>query len=189
MSDSFSFGEPARRRPRLDGRAPRSAKPEPQLGRSRSSIGVAIVAGGVAILIAFGALSVIHRGGSAAAEAEHTAVSQVDGAQDVQAQLALQQASSTARVLQAEAASGPGFDRAGAGSLASYDPSLGATGAASTGPGSVSVAVTTTGWAAAAMSTSGACYWIHLDAAGTVAYGTGTPCTGQAAMAAADAAW
>jgi hypothetical protein len=189
MSDSFSFGKPARRRPRLDGRASHSAKPEPQLGRSRSSTVVAIVAGGVAILIAFGAFSVMRSGGSAAAGAERTAISQVDGAQDVQAQLALQQASSAARVLQAEAASDHGFDRAGAGSLASYDPSLGATAAASTGPGSVSVAATTTGWAAAAMSTSGTCYWIHLDAAGTMAYGTGTPCTGLAAMAAADAAW
>jgi hypothetical protein len=189
MSDSFSFGKPARRRPRIDRPAPRREPREPTLGRSRGSIVVAVIAAGVAVLIGFVVLSLIHEGGTTVAEAEHTAVSQIDRTQDVQAQVALQQASAAARVLQAEAASGPGFDRAGSPALSTYDPSLGATAAASSGPTSVSVAATTTGWGAAAMSASGTCYWIHLDATGTVAYGTGTPCTGQAAMAATGAAW
>jgi hypothetical protein len=185
MSDSFSFGEPARRRPRLDRPGPRRDEREPALGRSRSSIVLAVAAAGIAVVIGFVVLSVIHSGGTAAGESERTAVSQIDRARDVQAQLALQQASAAARALQAEG----GLDRAGAGALASYDPALGATAAASTGPTSVSVSATTTGWGAAAMSTSGTCYWIHLDATGAVAYGTGTPCTGQAALAAAGAAW
>ncbi len=186
MSDSFSFGQPARR-PRLERRDPAREPREPKLGRSRGTILIALVAAAIAGLIGFMVLSVIHSGGTSAADAERTAVSQVDRAQDVQAQLALQQASAAARVLQAEA--GSGFDHASAAALTSYDPALGATGGASTGPTSVSVAASTTGWAAATLAASGTCYWIHLDATGTVAYGSGAPCTGQAAMAATAAAW
>jgi hypothetical protein len=150
---------------------------------------VAAAAAAIAVLIGFAVLSFIHKGGTTVAQAEHTAVAQIDRAQDVQAQLALQQAAAAARVVQAEVASGPGFDGAGVPALSAYDPSLGATVGASTGPTSVAVAATTAGWGAAAMSASGTCYWIHLDATGTVAYGTGTPCTGQAAMAATGTAW
>jgi hypothetical protein len=39
-------------------------------------------------------------------------------------------------------------------------------------------------FAAAAMSESGTCFWIKTDANGTPAYGSGTPCTGMAALAA-----
>jgi hypothetical protein len=190
MTDSFSFGEPARRRPRLERRpAPRREPREPKLGRTAGSTVVALVAGAVAVVIGFVVLSVIHSGGTAAGEAGRTAVAQIAHAQDAQAQLALHQVTAAAQVLNAEAPPGSGFDHAAAGALSAYDPALGATSAASTGPTSVSVAATATSWGAAAMSTSGTCYWIHLDPTGTATYGSGTPCTGQAAMTAASAGW
>jgi hypothetical protein len=192
MSDSFSFGEPGRRRPRLDAPAPRRerrGRREPKLGRSNGSIVVAVGAAAVAVVIGFLVLSVIHSGGTAAGEAGQTAVAQIGHAQDAQAQAALQQVSAAAQVLNAEAPPGSGYDRVGAGALSAYDPALGATSGASTGPTSVSVAATATSWGAAAMSASGTCYWIHLEASATAAYGIGTPCTGQAAMTATDVGW
>jgi hypothetical protein len=189
MTDSFSFGEPARRRPRLERRpAPRRQPREPKLGRSAGSTVVALVAAAVAIVIGFIVLSVIHSGGTAAGEAGRTAVAQIADAQDAQAQLALHQVAAAAQVLNAEAPQS-GLDHAAADALTAYDPALGATSAASTGPTSVSVAATAASWGAAAMSASGTCYWIHLDATGGAAYGSGTPCTGQAAMTAAGAGW
>jgi type IV pilus assembly protein PilA len=74
--------------------------------------------------------------------------------------------------------------------LQAIEPSLSYVATASTGPNVVSIAVTggTQGiFSAAALSDSGDCYWIKDDAtsAGTgTKYGTGTTCTGAAAVGA-----
>ncbi len=47
----------------------------------------------------------------------------------------------------------------------------------------VEVAATATDWAAAVRSASGVCAWLHLSGS-EVHTGSGTACTGQAAMAA-----
>jgi hypothetical protein len=61
---------------------------------------------------------------------------------------------------------------------------------ASTAPNELSLAITPTTWAAAAMSNSGACWMIKVDvAAGTTTYGTSTTCSGQSAAAATDTQW
>ena len=59
---------------------------------------------------------------------------------------------------------------------------------ASAGPNEVSVATNQNEWAAAALSESGTCLYIHLET-DVVFYGSGQTCTGQAAMAAGDQAW
>ena len=53
----------------------------------------------------------------------------------------------------------------------------------------VSVYATDAVWAGAARAEDGACFWIRLDASGRVATGRGSDCSGDAASAAAPAAW
>jgi hypothetical protein len=59
----------------------------------------------------------------------------------------------------------------------------------STQPEVISVAASRTGWAAAVMSGSGTCYYIHLEKGDAVTFGTGSNCTGSAALSAVDASW
>jgi hypothetical protein len=59
----------------------------------------------------------------------------------------------------------------------------------STAPTIVSVAQDAQVWGAAVMGPSGTCYWVSLSADGVVRYDSGPTCTGQAALAAGDAAW
>jgi type IV pilus assembly protein PilA len=89
--------------------------------------------------------------------------------------------------------------------LATVEPSLcyvaaatasvssGAAGCAGTGPtGGSSVSVSAASdeeWAAARLSASGECFWIHEEAPAGTTYGTGAACTGTAALGAAGASW
>ena len=59
----------------------------------------------------------------------------------------------------------------------------------STAPTIVSVAEDGRAWGAAVLGTSGTCYWVSLNTDGAVRYDRGDVCTGQAALAAARAAW
>jgi hypothetical protein len=59
----------------------------------------------------------------------------------------------------------------------------------STASGIVSVSATSRAWAAAVRSDSGTCFYIRVASGGGVTYGTGTGCTGTAALDAADRAW
>jgi hypothetical protein len=78
---------------------------------------------------------------------------------------------------------------AGAAQLADADPTLLFVDGASTAPTIVSVTVSGGVWAAAVMGPSGRCYGVSLDPHGVVRYDRSRPCTGQAALAAATAAW
>ena len=78
---------------------------------------------------------------------------------------------------------------AGVAQLADADPTLLFIEGASTAPTIVSVALSGGTWAAAVMGPSGACYGVSLDTQGVVRYDRSRPCTGQAALAAAGAAW
>ena len=73
--------------------------------------------------------------------------------------------------------------------LADADPTLLFVDGASTAPTIVSVAVSGGVWAGAVMGPSGACYGVSLDTHGVARYDHSRPCTGQAALAAARAAW
>jgi hypothetical protein len=59
----------------------------------------------------------------------------------------------------------------------------------STGPSVVSVYAGAAGWAAAVGGAHRTCYWVAVALDGRTRYGTGTPCTGMAALAAARSAW
>lgn len=86
-------------------------------------------------------------------------------------------------------ARGASLTDAGPASLSSLDPSLLFVDGPSTTPVVVSVSVTDSAWAAAAMGEDGTCYWLRLDVQGWVSKGTGTPCTGGAALASAGTGW
>ena len=58
-----------------------------------------------------------------------------------------------------------------------------------TGQGQVSVYATATRWGAAVAARPGACFYIARTAGGLVRYGSGTTCSGRAALSAADDAW
>jgi hypothetical protein len=78
--------------------------------------------------------------------------------------------------------------------LTAVEPSLTyqAKGTASGGQNDISADGTTTNsnmWSAAALSASGTCFWIKDDLSTGTKYGTGTPCTGTAARAAAATKW
>jgi type II secretory pathway pseudopilin PulG len=59
----------------------------------------------------------------------------------------------------------------------------------STGPSVVSVFASTTGWSAAVHGSGHRCFWVALGAGGQVRYGSGSPCTGMAALAADRRSW
>jgi hypothetical protein len=190
MDDSFGFGEPAPRRGHVDERPP----PTPT-SRSRGIRGGTVLIALVAVLVVAGivaVLSVMRAGGETVADAQRTAVGQIDAANDVQAETTLRQAVVAARSLIAQAegdATSPGFEAASPEALAAFEPSFAYTTQASTSPSVVSVAATPSSWSAAAASVSGTCLWIRLDADGATSYGSGSPCSGQAAASASAAAW
>jgi hypothetical protein len=74
------------------------------------------------------------------------------------------------------------------GRLSAIDRSLIFTDGPSPAPGIVSVAIDGHSWAAAVMGASGDCYWAKLGPAG-VSYGTGSLCTGTAALTADVSTW
>lgn len=60
---------------------------------------------------------------------------------------------------------------------------------ASVGLNDVSVAASETVWAAAVQARPGACFYIRLGVGADPRFGTGTECTGEAALLAADPRW
>jgi hypothetical protein len=178
MDDSFELGAPARRPARL--RPVPATRPQ-RPGRAAAGIAVAVVA-----LIAggFAVLRVVASGGEQASDAARTAVGQIGVAQDLAAQETARRATFAAMAARAQDGAFPTAE-----ALAAQDPSLGATSGVSTGPNVSSVAVTERGFAVAVASGSGSCLWSRVDPEGVVTYGSGQPCTGEAAMAAAAPAW
>ena len=83
-------------------------------------------------------------------------------------------------------AAGPAHDFASADatSLSDAQPSLLFVDGPSTAPSIVSVWASQSAWAGAVMGPSGTCYWVTVLADGSVRYGEGAQCTGQAALAA-----
>jgi hypothetical protein len=59
----------------------------------------------------------------------------------------------------------------------------------STGPSVVSVYAGAAGWAAAVHGAHSTCYWVAVAADGRTRYGTGSACTGMAALASDRPAW
>jgi hypothetical protein len=59
----------------------------------------------------------------------------------------------------------------------------------STGPSVVSVFASAAAWSAAVQGSEGSCYWVALSPSGAARYGTGSRCTGMAALAADRDRW
>jgi hypothetical protein len=180
MSDEFHFGEPARRPARL-GRAP--SRPG---GRSFD----ARIVWAAAALVLAGALAFVflRSAGDAAkqvAVGSSSTLDQIDRAHDAAAQGTLGRAVVVAQSVYAE----HGRFTSEEATLASYDPSVRFTTGRSTDPTSIAYAATDAAFGAAVRSESGTCWWVRIDVSGLTSYGSGTPCTGDAAMAASAPSW
>jgi type II secretory pathway pseudopilin PulG len=119
-------------------------------------------------------------------------VGQIGNAQDLQAQVNLTNASHAAMALAAEGSLDPasgGYAVADVNALMEMaGGGVTFTSAESADPNEISVATSQNEWAAAALSESGTCLYIHVET-DVVFYGSGQTCTGQAAMTAGDQAW
>jgi type IV pilus assembly protein PilA len=109
-------------------------------------------------------------------------------AQDRQAQSALRNALSGAKVIRTDQDS---YATANATGMTAVEPALSFVDspAASTGPNQVSVAASAGAWSAAALSRSGDCFWIEDEGTTPIHYGSGATCTGAAAAGAAGNSW
>ena len=146
---------------------------------------MAIVGLLAADLAVFGFLSFVSKGGHEVAGAQATAVRQVDHSQDAAAQSSLRNAMTGAKTLYMDNLTYEGLSAA---DLARIEPSLTYTDGPSTNLSTISVAFEADAVAMAALSPSGTCFTIKDDAATGVTFGSGTECTGQAALGAATVA-
>ncbi len=87
------------------------------------------------------------------------------------------------------AAASDGLDAATAARLATLEPDLLFVDGPSTAPSVVSVYAGPAGWAAAVQGGDDLCYWVARTATGRERFGTGTACTGLAALAADAPTW
>jgi hypothetical protein len=178
MDGGFNFGEPAKRPAKL-----RVGRPPHRGGAFDVRILLIPAALVVAAVLAFVFLRGAGEAGRRIADDRGDAVAQVVRAQDVAAQAALGRAVVVVRTLYAEQGS---FEPA---ALADLDPSIGFTPGASTGPASIAYGSDGDAFGVAIRSASGTCWWTKGDSSGTTTYGSGEPCTGQAALGASQPAW
>ncbi len=180
MNDGFNFGEPAKRRVHLSG-------PNPARERTAFDTRLVWVAAGllVAGVLAFVFLRGADEAGKQIADSETHALSQIDRAYDAAAQATMGRATVVALSLYAER----GSFTTDLATLSAYDPGLVFTAGPSTDPMTVSYAVSAGRFGAAVLSESGTCWWARIGADSVTTYGSGTPCTGSAAMAASAASW
>lgn len=184
MDDSFSLGEPAKRRARPV--KARHAAPRKVRTSTGSFERTRYILGGIGLVVA--ALLVwgfMHFMASAGNEAAGGEVSEIAAAQDVQAENTGQDAIQTVEGVYSTNGS---FGQVTPQSMKAYEPTYSYTAGPSTGPNSVSVASTASGVGIAVLSPSGHCLYAHIAATG-VTYGTGTTCTGVVALKASSPAW
>ncbi len=180
MKDDFSFGEPAKHPARLGQASPRHA------GGSFDRRLVWIVAGlVVAGVLAFVFLRSADEAGKQIADSQADTVSQIDRAYDAAAQGTMGRAVVVALSLHAER----GSFTTDLATLSAYDPGLRFTSGPSKDPMTISYAVDAAGFGAAVRSESGTCWWAKIAANSVTTYGSGSPCTGTAALAASAASW
>jgi hypothetical protein len=180
MGDEFQFGERARRPARLGGSRAKRTKGSFDLRVLWIVAGLAVAA-----VVAFVVLSGADEAGKEIADAGSGTVGQIDTAYDAAAQGTVGRAVVVAQSLHAESGTFPD-DLA---TLSAFDPGLHFTPDASKDPSTVSYAVSGSEFGAAVRSESGTCWWVRIDAGGVTTYGSGSDCTGSAAMAAAAPSW
>jgi hypothetical protein len=180
MTDEFQFGEPAKHPAKLSG---------PRPPRTNSAIPAKLVGVVVCLVLAAAAAFVILSGadeaGKEIADARSETLVQIDRAYDAAAQGTVGRAVVVAQTLYAE----QGTFTTDLPTLSAFDPGLRFTSGPSTGPETVSYAVSGMEFAAAVRSESGACWWVKIDASSRTSYGSGATCTGGAALAASSPSW
>jgi hypothetical protein len=180
MNDEFAFGDPAKHPARVG-----KSRPE-RAGGSFGPRVVWIVAGlVVAGAFAFVFLRGADEAGKQIADSQSEAVSQIDRAYDAAAQGTIGRAAMVALSLYAESGSFTTDPAA----LSAYDPQLGFVSGPSNDPKTISYATDASGFGAAVRSESGTCWWVKIDTNSVTTYGSGSPCTGSAAMAASAPSW
>jgi hypothetical protein len=183
MDDSFAFGKPSRKRSLPAAPRPKGQRADTGSGRGRI---VAVVAAGVVIvLLVVGFMTFVKGSGEQIASDQQTVISQIGAAKDVEAQTTEQQAITAVQELYAEQGS---FDRVTVAALKHFEPAFSYTDNASSGPKVIAVGASSSGIGLAVLSQSGTCFYLHI-AASSVRYGTGTTCTGTAALSAAATSW
>ncbi|HEX3298882.1 MAG TPA: hypothetical protein VHW68_02090 [Actinomycetota bacterium] len=100
-----------------------------------------------------------------------------------------QQAATTALDAARQIAAGGSIADATPNALTAVAPTVLFVGAPSSGPSVVSVYAGGAGWAAAVRGAHSTCYWVAVATDGRTRYGTGSACTGMAALAADRSAW
>jgi hypothetical protein len=128
----------------------------------------------------------VSKGGHEVAAAQVSAVQQIDHSQDVLAQTALTSALAAAKTLYMDNES---YDGTGPADLAGVEPAFTYTDGPSPNPQTVSVAMQGSVAGLAAMSPSGTCFYLRDDEGGGITYGSGTGCTGTAALSATAPSW
>ena len=183
MDESFAFGKPSRKRALPAARRPKAPKADAGSGRGR--IVLVVAAGVIVVVLIAGYMTFMKGSGEQIASAEQTAISQIGAAKDVEAQTTEQQAITAVQELYAEQGSVDGITVA---ALKHFEPAYSYTDSSSTGPKVIAVGSSSSGVGLAVLSQSGTCFYLHI-AASSVRYGTGTTCTGSAALTASAASW
>ena len=180
MNDDFHFGEHAKRPARLGG-------PPPQHARRSFDLRLLWIAAGLvaAAVIAYVFLSGAVQAGKQIGAAESDTIAQIDTAYDAAAQATIGHAVVVAQTLYAER----GSFTTDLATLQAYDPGLRFTSGPSNGPETVSYAVSGSEFGAAVRSESDTCWWVKIAANSVTTYGSGSACTGSAAMAASAPSW
>ena len=168
--DSFNFGKPTRGGPQLDART---------LLFGGGAIALLLV-----IVVAF--LQFTGSSGTPIVSDQASVVSPVDRTVDLQAKANARTAEGAASAAYQSAG---GFATVLPQQLSILDPTLTYTLGPSTAVNVVSVAATPAAWGAAVLGPSGTCYWVTLNVITVPHYGTGTPCTGTAALGARKSSW
>ncbi len=197
MDDSFSLGQHRKKRRGRVAAPPRHAAPpeaapspvtrkRPSHARKGSFEQMRLILGLLGLLVVgvlvWGLFHFMSSAGNQAATDEGAAIGR---AQDVQAQLTGTNAIQAAQLVYQQAGS---FDQVTPESLKAAEPTFAYTDGESTDPNTVSVRSTSQGVGLAIRSSSGTCLYAHIAAAG-VTYGSGTTCTGDAALEAAKPSW
>ena len=136
----------------------------------------------VVVVLVWGFMHFVSASGQQAAVREGEAI---DHAHDVQAELTGSSAINTVEGIYQQKGS---FEDVTSEAMKQYEPTFSYTDAASSDPNTVSVKSTSLGVGLAVYSSSGTCLYAHVTPTG-VAYGTGTTCTGAAALQASKPAW
>jgi hypothetical protein len=181
MDDAFSL---------IATQMPPRRRISPSQMRSMATLGVA-----VALLVAF---AMFVNGQQRAADARRsTKAAQQEAAREAEVQAVThdlidsraREIAKAALATAMQVAATTSLDQASPGALSALNHELVFVDGPSTAPSVVSVFSGAAGWSAAVHGSGETCYWVAVSLGGDTTYGTGSPCTGLAALGADRASW